>query len=297
MANPINIWSFDQIHDLRIGNNRELKLTSLRYSRQMALLHFAFGDFARKKQLPQQADEFCSKILLKKQLRGSLCPEFIPLINHPNALWAKSESAVLTTEGAITFSDWTNSPPVSLLPQDIWMICFADLPLNKLAGWPHVEHYGKLAIVFSNRFRSRINARQVFYYHLRDLVKDPKVISYNQALKENISAAKLRDELLAYRKPAILWPEFRRLFGVISLRHDENRASIEHITYSRYRDGYVFSTEAEARVITSSTNPYIQFEESDVLQIITPSSESQNQIQKFLNENWVNKPPVLLYPT
>jgi hypothetical protein len=263
----------------------------------MALIHFAFGNLAGQGKYTEQADAFCEKILGHRRLKASLCPEFLPILNNLNAQWAIPDSAQATQNGGVEFQEWTNSPPVSLLPQNIWMLCFTDLSLSKLSQWPHTKHYGKLAIVFTNDFRARVNARQVSYYQLHNLSKDPKVIAYNQAIKKNHKVEELANELLAYRKPAKLWPEFRKLFGVTALHHGPNGITINPMPYSRYEDGYVFSTEAEARVLATPINPYIQFDESDVFQILAPSLHAQHQIQSFLKENWVKKPPVFLFPT
>ena len=110
----------------------------------MPLIHFAFGNLARKKQFTEQVDTFCEKILSPMRLRASMCPEFLPILNNQGAQWAIPRSAQITSNCGLTFQEWTNSPPVALLPADVWMLCFANLPLNKLRQWPHTDHYGKL---------------------------------------------------------------------------------------------------------------------------------------------------------
>ena len=263
----------------------------------MPLLHFAFGNLAREQLFTEQIDAFCEKILASMSLRASICPEFLPILNNSRAQWAIPNSAQITPDGGVAFKEGTNSPPVALLPADVWMLCFANLPITKLRQWPHAEHYGKLAIVFSNRFRSQVNAKPVSYYQLHELQNDPKVIVYNEAIKQKQQVEELAQELLAYRKPAKLWPKFRQLFGSISIQNNPTGLAIEHITYSRYQDGYEFFTEAESRVVTDEYNQYIPFNESDVLEIIAPSIDGKNHIQNWLIKNWTTQPPVTVYPT
>ena len=263
----------------------------------MPLLHFAFGSLAREKLFTEQIDAFCEKILTPMRLRASICPEFLPILNNSGAQWAIPNSAQVTPYGGVTFRESINSPPVALAPADVWMLCFANLPIRKLRQWPHAEHYGKLAIVFKNSFRSQVNAKAVSYYQLHELQHDPKVIAYNEAIKQKQQVEELAQELLAYRKPAKLWPEFRQLFGLTSIQNNPNGLTVEHITYSRYQDGYEFFTEAESRIVTDENNQHIPFNECDVLKIITPSPEGKNHIQNWLMKNWTIQPPVIIYPT
>lgn len=263
----------------------------------MPLCHFAFGSLHRANNLKAQVDAFIENILIPKQLKAFSCPEFLPIINRPGAMLGVPDSAVVTEDGAMTFTSWVKSPPVGLLPCDVWMISFVDVPFKKLAKWVPSTHYGKLGIAFTDAFRRRNQIKNVRYYQLRGLEKDPLVARYNRAIVREVTfeADNISKILLGYRKPAVLWPEFEQLFAMIKFTAGPQGAGIEKLTYSRYATGYKFHEEHEARWITADTNHSLPFSESDVLKIIVPNSEIGDIVNAALNAKWSGV-HIMVYP-
>ncbi|OYU00725.1 MAG: hypothetical protein CFE36_14300 [Sphingomonadaceae bacterium PASS1] len=182
----------------------------------MALLHFAFGKHFREGRLDNQIQETCQMILGPRKLRGGSCPEFLPQLTNAGSLRAVPGSGQLVPNGALTFPQMVASPKVGLLPCDKWMLCFTDIPLNKLANWPAIAHYGQLAIAFQKSFQNRLGIKRVQYYELNRLHTDRKVIAYNQA-QGSKAVQELANELLMFRKPKKQWPEFRKLYGMTKI--------------------------------------------------------------------------------
>lgn len=121
----------------------------------MPLIHFAFGGHHRAGEHEEQLRAFTEHILLPKRLRSFACPEFLPILNSPTAKWGKPSSAVTLDDGSVTFTEWIPSPPVGLLPNDVFMISFVNTSLRKLRNWKPAEHYGKLGIAFTDDFKRR----------------------------------------------------------------------------------------------------------------------------------------------
>lgn len=266
----------------------------------MPLCHFAFGSLHRAGNLEEQTDSFVNKILLPRVLKAFSCPEFLPIINNPTARWAIPDSVRQEEGGAIEFERWVQSPPVSLLPCDVWMISFCDIPLNKLRTWSPSSHYGKLGIVFTNEFKARHRIKSVQYYELLGLKNDRVARAFNDAVNQynNEERERLSSILLGYRKPAILWREFEELFGVLMVTAGNcGKTEIEKLTYSRYETGYAFCEEREARWVTSEGNSYLSFEEKDVFRVIVPDSTVGEEIKSALMSSWTRAPEVMIYPT
>lgn len=266
----------------------------------MPLCHFAFGRLHREGKLQEQLDCFLNHILYPKKLQAFECPEFMPLINSPNAIFADPNSAAIS-DGGLVFQNWVSSPPVSLMPNEVYMISFVDVPLKKLRHWSPSGHYGRLGLAFTDRFRSRKKVKSVAYYpDFMGLAKDPKVISLNKALAEQDVQLidHLRSEVIERRKPAKLWPELNNLFAVLQLKADGGGGlAVEKLTYSRYPEGYDFTMEREARIVTSRDNTVIPFDESDVLALIVPDDRVGSLVKHYLKDAWVNVPEVIVYPS
>lgn len=261
----------------------------------MALLHFAFGGLHRQGDFPAQIASTCEHILGPRRLRAGLCPEFLPIRTEPGARWAVPASLRIEDAG-VTFDEWVDAPPVALLPCDAWMVSFADLPLRKLRNWSPARHYGRLAIVFTDAFRKRGGARQVHYYSLRDLLQDPLVRRYHAAIAAQEPLDALVQELLGYRKPARLWPAFRRLFGMTELIATPAGTRTRLLTYDRYPDGYDFTEECEARVVLSEQECDLPFESADVLRVLAPDESSREKLGVYLTAHWPRVPPVGVFP-
>lgn len=265
----------------------------------MPLIHFGFGHYHRSSQHQEQVEAFLDYILIPKKLRASVCPEFMPIINKKGAMWGNPNSAEVVDGNGIKFNKWVSSPPVGLLPADVPMVSFVDLPINKLRNWVPSEHYGKLGVAFTNQFRSRYKIKKVYYYNYPELENDPMVIQLNRAISkgDEMERERLSKEVVRFRKPAFLWPEINNLFAVIKMNTMPGGGmSFEKLTYSRYQEGYDFRSEQEARLITPEDSMDVPFLESDILAIIVPNSSTKELIEAKLRKSWANIPKVLEYP-
>lgn len=267
----------------------------------MPLCHFAYGSLYREGRIEEQAEETLQNILLPKKLLSFPCREFMPILNSPSASWANPHSATVSEDGAIEFRQYTAAPAVALLPMDIFMICFVDIPLKKLRNWSPASHYGKVGIVFKDAFRARANVRNVVYYSdYRDFRKDPKVIALNKAINEGDSRKieALRPSVVEYRKPARLWPELNNEFVALQVGYDKSGCvSIKPLTYDRYDVGYDFTAEREARILTDEDDREVYFSESDVLAIVTPDTRTQTMFESALEKAWSTLPVIKVFPT
>ena len=262
------------------------------------IIHFVFGSQFREGNLEGQATSFIEQILEKRALKSFCCREYLPRISIPGGKTAVPGSAVEAGDGGVTFTEWISSPPVFLLPHQVWMISFVYIQFKKLIAWPHFEHYGQLSIAFTNQFRKRAPAKSVDYYRLSNLALDPKVRSLERAFcTENKQAqTALIDEIVSFRKPATLWKELETQFTQLRLTKGPEGITIEQDTYSRYEVGYDFQSEKEVRIVTDAENRIVEFRESDVLSIIVPNTDIQARIEQFIEKNWSTKPSVFIYP-
>lgn len=265
----------------------------------MPLLHFAFGSFHRSENHEQQLGSFVEHILAPRKLRASICPEFMPMFNDPNALVAVKESARPAEDHLISFDQFVPAPPVSLLPCDVWMVSFVDISLSKLRAWMPSNHYGRLGLAFKKEFQRRYKVRRVSYYQYPNLAKDTLVIAFNRAMMESNESEKERlfNDLVRFRKPSRLWPEFNDQFAPLRLTAQlGGGVAIKKLTYSRYEVGYNFQCEQEARWVTTEHDRDMKFEESDVLAIIAPDGRTRDLIERALKRHWAVQPAVLEYP-
>lgn len=267
----------------------------------MPLCHFAFGSLHRAGKYDEQMEAFLSNILLPKRLRSFVCPEFMPVLNNPNALTSEPDSARVVEGRGVTFDSWVSSPPVSLLPNDVWMISFVDVPLKKLRHWAPAEHYGKLGVAFTDKFRARTHAQRVAYYdQYANLARDPLVLQLHRAIQtqDNAVMERLQHLVVERRKPARLWPELNGLFSMLKITMGEDaQATFEKITYSRYPQGYDFTIEQEARIVTSEGDRDVLFDESEVLAVIAPDEATKDWVKARLNGHWSATPSFLVFPT
>lgn len=267
----------------------------------MPLCHFAFGSLHRAGKYEEQIKEFLNNILLPKRLRSFVCPEFMPVLNSPDALMGDPDSARVVEGGCVTFDRWVPSPPVGLLPNDVWMISFVDVPLKKLRRWEPAEHYGKLGIAFTDKFRARTHALRVTYYNQYDnLALDPMVLQLDKAIQAQDKAEmeRLQHLVVERRKPARLWPELNGLFAMLKITMgSDTQATFEKITYSRYPQGYDFTMEQEARIVTGEGDRDVHFDESEVLTVIVPDEATKKLVKAQLDRHWKTPPQFLVFPT
>jgi len=266
----------------------------------MPLCHFAFGSLHRAGKHDEQTEAFLSNILLPKRLRSFVCPEFMPVLNNPKALTADPDSARVIEGGGVTFDKWVPSPPVGLLPNDVWMISFVDVPLKKLRHWAPAEQYGKLGVAFTDKFRARTHAQRVAYYdQYANLARDPMVLRLHRAIQTQDKAEmeRLRHLVVERRKPARLWPELNGLFSMLRItKGADAQATLEKITYSRYPEGYDFTVEQEARIVTTEGDRDIYFDESEVLTVIAPDEATKELVRTRLDGHWSATPQFHLFP-
>lgn len=266
----------------------------------MPLCHFAYGRLHREGNFSKQVDEFIDNILLPKKLKSFSCVEFMPILESTSGCTGDTNS-VRVVDGGITFDKWEQTLLVGLLPNEVYMVSFVDIALKKLRTWAPSKHYGKLGLVFTDKFRIRKNVCRVYYYpHYISLARDPKVILLDAAIKrqEKPLIDELALEIIQKRKPSKLWPEINNIFAAIKLGADESGQTIfEKQTYKRYPEGYDFTLEQEARIATHEEGEMIDFTESDILSIITPSEQIKNQLAALLSEKWERIPEIIVYPS
>ncbi len=266
----------------------------------MPLIHFVFGGLHRAGDLNKQTESFIEYILIPQKLRASICPEFLPILNDPNARTADPNSVRVLDGGGITFDRYLPSKPVALLPVDVWMVSFADIPLKKMRHWKPASHYGKLGLVFTDEFRRRNKVGRVSYYHYPDLSIDPLVVSLNKAFEDKNEEERERFSKLVteFRKPAKLWPELNNEFAVLRITCGINEeTNTEKLTYSRYAEGYDFTIEQEARLVTTGKTREITFAEADILAIVVPNSKVGDSICEVLSRRWSRVPEIIKFPS
>ena len=265
----------------------------------MPNIHFVFGSDYRSGKLARQVENFIELILKTRQLKASICPEFLPLPGCRGGKLLAPNPESVTEDGAVFFKEVGETAPVILLKEDVWLLSFVCIPFKKLSHWAPSDHYGKLGIAFSDRFSRRAQIRHVSYYELHGLERDPLVVKHNQARFNNDGATtqRLHDQLVAYRKPARLWPEFQNLYAIFRLTRTDDGVDVSKITYDRYPTGYDFRQERETRILLTEESQYLNFKETDVLKIIVPDTEIKKTVEKFLVANWQVQPEVIVYPT
>ncbi|RDK04607.1 hypothetical protein DLM46_01685 [Paraburkholderia lacunae] len=259
-------------------------------------IHFAFGSDAKTGNINSQAEKTLEYILIPKRLRGSTCEEFIPAFPNPNSLWGDIGNSKIGSGNGIVIENWKRPPPVSFLPNQVCMFCMTDIPFRKLASSPHSGEYGKLGIAFTNQFIKRMAARPVLYYEIDDLKTDPLVLQYHEALEKHSETLDLlRRQLLTFRKPAKLWPDFlESKVAKIEIINGQAELSVSH--YSRYPVGYDFTKEHEVRICLQADNPYIDFSEEDVQSLIAPNEHIAMMLRRELETKWKAIPEILIFP-
>lgn len=281
-------------------------------------IHFSFGKY--KDNTLKQTDKLVNKVLEKKRLWIRENPEFIPVfppewnkrligeeIYHIE-LESFAKNIVKNNYGAKadlnkikTFSPQFNC---HYLRENIGMICFIKISINELKKSSHINQYGKLGLVFDNRYLRLHGIRQVEYYEEDTVFKDPLIIewnnkyAYNPSLsdEENKAKRELEKRILAFRKPEMLFPSFSES-RLMKMERTKDGFNVEiEDAYSRYQIGYNFKKENEWRIISEECNKYLYFDEKDLILVLVPDITSLEQIKKYIDSNWSNKPNVLICP-
>ena len=281
-------------------------------------IHFSLGKY--KDNTLKQTDELVNKVLKKKRLWFRENSEFIPVfppewnkrfigkeICHVE-LESFAKSIVETNYEAKANLDKikTFSPQFNChyLRDSIEMICFIKISLSDLKKSFHFNQYGKLGLVFENRYLRLQGIRQVEYYEENSVFEDPLIIewnnkyAYNPSLsdEENKAKKELEKRILAFRKPAMLFPSFSES-RLMKMERTKDDFSVEiEDAYSRYQIGYNFKKENEWRIISKEGQEYLYFDEKDLFLILAPDITSLEQIKKYIDSNWTIRPKVLIYP-
>lgn len=122
----------------------------------MPIIHFAFGRHYRAREPEKQVDVFIKFILATRKLKAGICPEFLPILSAQGQMVPTAAFATDKGGGIIMFDKpehFKPAPPIRLLPEDVPMVSFVDIPFNKLCRWAPSNHYGRLGIAFTNDFR------------------------------------------------------------------------------------------------------------------------------------------------
>jgi Putative abortive phage resistance protein AbiGi, antitoxin len=261
-------------------------------------IHFTFGELAKSGKLEEQFSEITNKIVIPKRLKVSVCQEFIPIPNESsgNIIHFDLTKGTLEKGGFNLTTEHTTSPPsISYLPEDVPMICFIKCSLKKLKNHPHKNEYGKLGIVFTEKFYRKNKLRQVSYYDEESVKKDPLIKKYTQNNLNDHARRNLSKEITTYRKPKTLTENFSKS-TVARISASENGSSLNFYTYDRYRIGYDFTIEAEYRIAFEPQVDFLHFEESDVFMIIVPNMAIEEKLVKFLKKNWATIPRIAIFP-
>lgn len=288
------------------------------------LIHFAFG--AKKDHPEEQANLAIQYILKEKRLKFSLdCYEFLPVLHYPGEGYVPKQDKThfdesqnqlifppILTSGLQHSPDWIpiTTRMVRYIPEKIPMICFINIPFNKLKATSHHENYGKFGIVFNNNFIKQYAPKPVHYYDESQLFCDCKILKWNELSKLNSKGMltseqqreyeNLKKEILLYRKPATLWPSFgeSKVFN-INRTDLQLPAKMTLWQYDRYCQNYNFTKEHEWRISreNDTDNEFLYFREEDIFAIIVPNKKIEELVQEFLIRHYKNHPKIMLYPS
>jgi len=245
-------------------------------------IHFAFGELGKQGRITEQTNEVIEKILEPKHLKVSSNTEFLPAYPVKGIRIPLTGTAPVADEKSIYY-----------IQDDVLMICFICIPLNKIRSSPHHKQYGKLGIVLSNQFLENKGIKPVEYYTEQSLWNDPLVKQFNSL---GGGSRELQNEILTYRKPSTYFPNFRKSVQLRISVSGTQRTS-ELIKYDRYPDNYDFKQENEWRIAFPDGTQYMDFDEKDLYMVITPDSESRTAIYSFFRENWTHQPIVKIFPS
>lgn len=276
-------------------------------------IHFVFSRF--KDNITKQISELINKIFNDKKIIFKENPEFIPVYQtHLHPKFKDKEVFHIDLE---SFKECDNgieadskdirfihpNSDLYFLKEDVGMICFINIALNKLKNSPHPKEYGELGLVFNERFLKKSGIKPVRYYREESLFDDPLIKKWNlkYAYKPNLTAKELRNkkeletQILAYRKPATLFKSFSESRR-IALRKTTSgvEMKIENV-YDRYPIGYNFQDENEWRIV-SFDKEFLEFRETDLYMIIVPNSQCIEFLSKYFKTEWKNIPNILVIP-
>jgi len=268
-------------------------------------IHFAFGELGRKGEIQEQTERVLKDIISPKRLKISKCQEFIPSFRPQGTKeisFGRIISIIKKNDGSaevvIAVNGMTDAPLVKYLPIDVSMICFIEIAFDALKNSPHKNYYGKFGIVLSDNFLKSKGIKPVMYYTEANLVQDDLVKTWNRINFTGLGKEGLKDlqkEITLYRKPAYLFPNFKRSIQLrIICKNGE--VAVGYFTYDRYPENYEFRLEQEFRIAFSEGDEYLYFEEKDLFMIIVPNKEAMVFVDEYLSKNWSTKPKIVLFP-
>lgn len=269
----------------------------------------------------EQTEKVIDLILKDKRLKVSKCDEFLPSLPNPSVKSIPLGIGKPITSGNIV--SWNinqNDPKLKdRLPDDktiyysrveVQMICFINIAFHELKTSPHQKEYGKFGLVFDSNFLKRQGIKEVQYYSEDSLWTDPLIVRWNKYQWNNAIQSMngnkanlipdseiktLQEEILTYRKPASLFPSFRKSIQ-LKLTYEGNCfTSAETFTYNRYGENYDFKKEREYRIAFDAGTEYMPFNESDLFMVIVPDNKSKYVIEAF-TKTWSVQPHIELYP-
>jgi len=276
-------------------------------------IHFAFARL--KGNLNEQLDSLINMILNKKKLKFRENPEFIPVFKphiHPRfrnqeVRYISLESFKSTKNGVVANMDYLKfiNPEydIHFLSEKIRMICFIKIAFRQLENSYHSKVYGKLGLVFGDKFLKKNAIKPVQYYQEESLYDDSLIIEWNlkYAYKPSLSPNEIKNredlktKILAYRKPSTLFKSFVDSRMLAIERTDSGTKHRIMDAYERYDFGYDFQAEREWRLV-SYNEDYIEFAENDLYMLIVPNLQSKLNLQKYFKSKWKVIPKICEFP-
>lgn len=266
-------------------------------------IHFAFSSL--KKNPEKQICNLIDLILEKRHLRFGKNPEFIPVIN---AEFMNSNVKSVHVENFQKGEDFVQLDVSSKIDNPLFLfkyirveikiICFINTSFDELKSLTQLKQYGKVGLIFDEKFLIDNSLKEVYYYTEGSLIYDPLILEWNfkYARRSNLSAYQIDEkrrlelEILTYRKPSRL---FKSLFDSrIIVIGGPNEGIME--SYGRYPLGYDFTKEKEWRILSKTQNDYLFFEEKALKGIIVPNIECKKRIEDYFKSNWITKPEIFI---
>ena len=152
------------------------------------LIHFAYAKYKDEPNL--QIENAIKNIFSKRKLLFGKNPEFIPRLNQRYNPKFKANKGIPISFGQVSKgpnyigievreNDNISENRYGYIKENIRMICFTDISLEDVATSIHVEQYGKLGIIFYEKFLEKYGIKKVYYYEENKLIDDEKVGHWN----------------------------------------------------------------------------------------------------------------------
>ncbi len=248
------------------------------------LIHFAFGGLGKQGRVKEQTQRVLNDILNYKRLKVSPNTEFLPTFHYQD-----NQEMPLPFDGPPTIND---GKYIYYIQNTVMMICFINIPFNKLKSSKHHEQYGKFGIVLSTQFLKSNHIKPVRYYTENELWTDSLVKNFNRL---GGGSKALQQEILTYRKPKTYFPNIQKS-AQLKIETGPSGTVKTVIKYTRYPVNYNFKKEKEYRIAFPDDVQYMEFKEEDLDMVITPDSESCTLISAYFRDNWKHQPTTVIYP-